>query len=261
MLGFGLTSAPCQPSSYALRSITEDIRDLANLVAKDKKIILGGHDLGGAVVWRTALWFPDLVQGIFSIGTPFIPPSSIYRSLDDVTQSEGVKSLRYQLQFQGTIIDNEITDETKVRQFLNATFGGKGPENEVGFNASEGILFHNLPRLNQSQFLSDVELDYYTSRYSIEGKAKLEGPLAWYRTRAYNYLDELRLLLKPLKLSMPALFLAATQDDVLPPSMSEGMDQYFENLTRREVDASHWALWQSPAKVNEQIVAWLKTVL
>jgi pimeloyl-ACP methyl ester carboxylesterase len=172
-----------------------------------------------------------------------------------------MKSLRYQLQFQGTPINNEITEETKVRQFLNAMFGGKSPENEVGFNASEGILFHNLPKLNQSQLLSNVELDYYVSRYALKGQAKREGPLRWYRTRAHNYLDELRLLLKPLKFSMPALFLAAIRDKALPPSMSEGMDQYFENLTRREVDASHWALWESPAKVNEQILAWLEMVV
>ncbi|KNB16769.1 hypothetical protein FOXG_14841 [Fusarium oxysporum f. sp. lycopersici 4287] len=261
MLGFGLTSAPSQPSSYALRSIAEDIRDLANLVVKDKKIILGGHDWGGAVVWRTALWFPDLVQGIFSVGTPFIPPSRIYRSLDDVTQREAMKSLRYQLQFQGVLIDKEITDETKIRQFLNAMFGAKSPENEVGFHAAEGILFHNLPKLNQSQWLSNVEMDYYVSRYSLQGQAKLERPLRWYRTRAHNYLDELRLLLKPLKFSMPALFLAVTRDEVLPSSMSEGMDQYFENLTRREVDASHWVLWESPTKVNEQILAWLEMVV
>ncbi|KAF4435120.1 restless-like transposase [Fusarium austroafricanum] len=50
MLGFGLSSAPCQPSLYALRSIAEDIRDLANLVAKDKKIILGGHEEGYRMV-------------------------------------------------------------------------------------------------------------------------------------------------------------------------------------------------------------------
>ncbi|KAH7191487.1 Alpha/Beta hydrolase protein [Fusarium oxysporum] len=235
-LAFGWR-APSQPSSYALRSIAEDIRDLANLVVKDKKIILGGHDWGGAVVWRTALWFPDLVQGIFSVGTPFIPPSRIYRSLDD------------------------ITDETKIRQFLNAMFGAKSPENEVGFHAAEGILFHNLPKLNQSQLLSNVEMDYYVSRCSLQGQAKLEGPLRWYRTRAHNYLDELRLLLKPLKFSMPALFLAVTRDEVLPSSMSEGMDQYFENLTRREVDASHWVLWESPTKVNEQILAWLEMVV
>ncbi|KNB18669.1 hypothetical protein FOXG_22331 [Fusarium oxysporum f. sp. lycopersici 4287] len=208
-----------------------------------------------------ALWFPDLVQGIFSVGTPFIPPSRIYRSLDDVTQREGMKSLRYQLQFQGALIDKEITDETKIRQFLNAMFGAKSPENEVGFHAAEGILFHNLPKLNQSQLLSNVEMDYYVSRYSLQGQAKLEGPLRWYRTRAHNYLDELRLLLKPLKFPMPALFLAVTRDEVLPSSMSEGIDQYFENLTRREVDASHWVLWESPTKVNEQILAWLEMVV
>ncbi|KAF5256485.1 hypothetical protein FOXYS1_13037 [Fusarium oxysporum] len=140
-------------------------------------------------------------------------------------------------------------------------FGAKGPENELGFHAAEGILFHNLPKLNQSQLLSNAEMDYYVSRYSLQGQAKLEGPLRWYRTRAHNYLDELRLLLKPLKFSMPALFLAVTRDEALPSSMSEGMDQYFENLTRREVDASHWVLWESPTKVNEQILAWLETVV
>ncbi|KAH7175179.1 Alpha/Beta hydrolase protein [Fusarium flagelliforme] len=229
MLGFGLTSAPCQPSSYALRSIAEDIRDLAQL-------------------------------GIFSVGTPFIPPSRIYRSLDDVTQIEGMKSLRHQLQFQSKLIRNEITEETKVRQFLNAMFGAKGPENEVGLSTAEGILFPNLPKLNQSELLSNVEMDYYVSRYSLQGQAKLEGPLRWYHTRAHNYLDELRLLLKPLKFSMPALFLATIRDKVSPPSISEGMDQYFKNLTHREVDTSHWALWESHSKINEQIVSWLETL-
>ncbi|KAF5697903.1 epoxide hydrolase 2 [Fusarium mundagurra] len=258
MLGFGLTGAACQPSSYTLRSIAEDIRDLANVVAKDKKIILGGHDWGGAVVWRTALWFPDLVQGIFSVGTPFIPPSHIYRPIDDVTQREGMECLRYQLQFQGELIDKEITDESKTRQFLNAMFAARGSENELGFHPAEGILFHNLPKLNPTQLLSHVEMDYYVSRYFRQGQAKFEGPLRWFRTRAHNYLDELRLLLKPIKFPMPALFLAVTRDEALPTSMCEGMDQYFENLTCREVDASHWALWESPSRVNEQILSWLE---
>ncbi|KAM0293117.1 hypothetical protein ACHAPM_011725 [Fusarium culmorum] len=128
MLGFGRTRESGQLSLYGLRSLAEDVRDLAEHVAKDKKIILGGHDWGATLVWRTALWFPDLVQGIFSVGTPFIPPTQIYRSLDDVTRSEHMKNLRYQLQFQGTHISDEMTDEPKIRQFLNAMFGGRGPQ-------------------------------------------------------------------------------------------------------------------------------------
>ncbi|KAH6959850.1 Alpha/Beta hydrolase protein [Ilyonectria sp. MPI-CAGE-AT-0026] len=261
MLGFGDTAAPDQPSQYALKSIAEDIKELANAIVKDKKIILGGHDWGGAVVWRTAMWFPDLVQGIFSIGTPFIRPSSVFLSLDDATRSKRLTTLRYQLQFRGTEVEDEIRDEEKVRQFLNAMFGGAGAEGEVGFSITEGVLFDNLPKIDQSRLISGHELDHYTSKYFREGEPRLKGPLNWYRTRAQNYLDELRLLLKPIKFSMPAFFLAATRDEALPLSMSDGMDQYFEDLTRGEVEASHWALWESPAEVNEQVSAWLEKVL
>lgn len=261
MLGFGDTAAPDQPSHYAFKRMAEDIKELANAIVKDNKIILGGHDWGGAVVWRTAMWFPDLVQGIFSIGTPFIPPSSVFLTLDDATRSKRLMTLRYQLQFRGTAIEDKIRDEEKVRQFLNAMFGGANAEGEVGFSVTEGVLFDNLPKLDQSRLISGHELDHYTSKYFRKGEPRLKGPLNWYRTRAHNYLDELRLLLKPIKFSMPALFLAATRDEALPLSMSDGMDQYFEDLTRGEVEASHWALWESPAEVNEQVSAWLEKVL
>ncbi|RTE68523.1 hypothetical protein BHE90_017100 [Fusarium euwallaceae] len=260
MLGFGNTDAPDQPSQYALKSIAEDIKELANVIVKGKRIILGGHGWGGAVVWRTAMWFPDLVQGVFSIGTPFIPPSSVFLSPDDAARSKGPMSSRYQTQFRGTEIEDEIRDEERVWQFLDAMFGGASTEGDVGFSVTEGVLFGNLPKLGQSRLISGDDLDHYTSKYFRKGEPRLKGPLNWYRTRAHNYFDELQLLLKPIKFSMPALFLAITRDEELPPSMSDGMDQYFEDLTRGEVEASHWALWESPAEVNKQVSAWLKVL-
>ncbi|RSL43910.1 hypothetical protein CEP51_016304 [Fusarium floridanum] len=247
MLGFGNTDAPDQPSQYALKSIAEDIKELANVIVKGKRIILGGHGWGGAV-------------SVFSIGTPFIPPSSVFLSPDDAARSKGPMSSRYQTQFRGTEIEDEIRDEERVWQFLDAMFGGASTEGEVGFSVTEGVLFGNLPKLGQSRLISVDDLDHYTSKYFRKGEPRLKGPLNWYRTRAHNYFDELQLLLKPIKFSMPALFLAITRDEELPPSMSDGMDQYFEDLTRGEVEASHWALWESPAEVNKQVSAWLKVL-
>lgn len=261
MLDFGQTHASSQLSLYGLRSIAEDVRDLADLVAKNKKIVLGGHGWGAALAWRIALWFPDLVQGIFSVGTPFSPPSRIYRSLDDIMRNEDMRNLRYQLQFQGPQIDDGITSETTVRQFLNAMFGGKSSEGEIGFVASRGIIFRNLPKLNRSHLLSHTELEYYVSRYFENGKSKVEGPLRWYRTQAQNYLDELRLLLKPVKFSMPALYLAVTHDKLSPTKLAEEMYPYFEKLTCKEIDGSPWTLWERPAIVNEEILMWLKTMV
>ncbi|RSL39141.1 hypothetical protein CEP54_016365, partial [Fusarium duplospermum] len=177
MLGFGDTDAPDQPSQYALKSIAEDIKELANAIVKDKRIILGGHDWGGAVVWRTAMWFPSLVQGVFSIGTPFTPPSSVFISPDDAARSRGLINLRYQSQFRGTEIEDEIRDEERVRQFLNAMFGGTSPDGEVGFSVTEGVLFGNLPKLGQSRLISGDDLDHYTSKYFRRGEPRLKGPL------------------------------------------------------------------------------------
>ena len=56
---------------------------------------------------------------------------------------------------------------------------------------------------------------------------------------------------------MPALFIGATDDAALPPWMSRGMERHFEQLTRGEVKASHWALWEAPDKVNGFVRDWL----
>ena len=61
-------------------------------------------------------------------------------------------------------------------------------------------------------------------------------------------------------LDIPVLFIQATRDQALPPAMSEGMEKYIPNLTRKSVEASHWALWEAPQQVNKLIQEWLKKV-
>ncbi|RSL45856.1 hypothetical protein CEP54_014099 [Fusarium duplospermum] len=260
MLGFGDTAAPDHPHHYSLKTIAEDIKELAYVVAKEKKIILGGHGLGGVAAWRVAMWFPDLVLGLFSIGVPFIPPSSRFLTLEDTTRSGKFTTLRHQLQLRGREIEDSIKDKEEVRQFLNAMFGGTTADGEPGFDVTNGVLFENLAKINQPRIISDDELDYYTSKYFQDGNARLMTPLNWFRTHVLNYFDELRLLLKPISFHMPVLFLALTRDEAVTSNMLDGMDRYFENLTRDEVEASRWAIWESPEQVNELVVTWLKNV-
>jgi len=52
---------------------------------------------------------------------------------------------------------------------------------------------------------------------------------------------------------MPALFIAGSKDAALPPSLANGMEKWFRSLTKAEVDAHHWALWEKPAEVNQHI--------
>ena len=56
------------------------------------------------------------------------------------------------------------------------------------------------------------------------------------------------------------MFIQATDDEALPPKLSEGMERFVPNLTRKEVKSSHWALWEKPVEVNGMIREWLGKV-
>lgn len=61
-------------------------------------------------------------------------------------------------------------------------------------------------------------------------------------------------------IGIPVLFIQASNDVALPPSLSEGMERFVSKLTRKEVEASHWALWQKPVEINGMIKEWLERV-
>ena len=76
----------------------------------------------------------------------------------------------------------------------------------------------------------------------------------WVYTKEMNRIKEDRI-------QIPTLFIAASDDQALPPSLSKGMEDYVPNLTRRQVDTTHWALIEAPAQVNEYIWEWLDPLL
>lgn len=63
------------------------------------------------------------------------------------------------------------------------------------------------------------------------------------------------------RIACPVLFIQATKDNVLLPSMSAGMERHIPRLTRRDVAAGHWALWQTPREVNAQLAEWFDGVV
>ena len=77
----------------------------------------------------------------------------------------------------------------------------------------------------------------------------------WYRTRRINWEEEQELLDKKI-ITQPVLFIQATQDTVLTPELSKGMENFIPKLTRGEVATSHWAMIQKPNEVNEIIRQW-----
>ncbi|KAK3175486.1 hypothetical protein K4F52_010227 [Lecanicillium sp. MT-2017a] len=262
LIGYAGTDAPEDLKEYSLKNVADDIKAISTkFVGEDGQIVLGGHDWGGFAVWRAAEWHPKLIKCVFSVCTPYTPAHAQFIPLDVIIAAGKLKNFTYQLQLAGPEVQSKLQGEEKVRQFLNGMYGGSGPNGERAFKATEGVQFHNLDKLRQSPLVSKEELDYYTEQYMLRSAPQLRGPLNWYRTRQINFEEEQALVEKQSRVTMPALFITATKDSALPPSMSEGMDEHFDSLTRGEVDADHWALWQAADEVNSLVTKWLENVL
>jgi pimeloyl-ACP methyl ester carboxylesterase len=255
MMGYGGSSAPDSPSFYTYKRAADDIAALAKHIGVSS-IILGGHDWGGAVVYRVALWHPELISALFSVCTPFFPPGKEYV---DMTVASNFK---YQLQFRGTDVEREIVGEEKLRQFLNGMYHGTGPNGEPLFSVDHGVHFERLNKLRPARLASSEELDFYAKEYAKNG---MHGPLNWYRTGELNFEDDRGIVEKfdedkEFKFEIPVLFVAGSRDAALPPRISLAMDRWFKNLKRGEVDTSHWALTEKPAEVNQYLKDWLEEI-
>jgi pimeloyl-ACP methyl ester carboxylesterase len=77
----------------------------------------------------------------------------------------------------------------------------------------------------------------------------------WYRLTQINYEDERSILDR--KITVPLLFIQALRDAALPPEMAKSMSRNISQLTVKQVNTSHWALWEDPVAVNKILSTWL----
>ncbi|KAJ9131165.1 Bifunctional epoxide hydrolase 2-like protein 5 [Pleurostoma richardsiae] len=259
MIGYAGTDAPEDLTAYSLKSVSDDMAELVGQICPGEQIILGGHDWGGFFVWRMVHWHPDLVRAVFSVCTPYRPPAKEY--IDGETMTKRLPNFRYQLQFAGPDVEREIKGRERTEQFLRGIYGGRGPAGELVMSTAKGILFENLDKLGPSPLVNDEELKFYVDAFAPRG---LRGPLNWYRTREINYQEEQALFGedgKASKVNAPSLLILAENDKALPPAMANGMEKFFDDLTKKQVDAHHWALWEAAEEVNAIIREFLGKVL
>ena len=75
----------------------------------------------------------------------------------------------YQIQLASGQVEQHVRSKSEIRQHLNALYGGKGPNGEVGFDVQKGLLFENFAKLEKTRLLDERTLDFYTEEYARSG--------------------------------------------------------------------------------------------
>lgn len=268
-MGYGRTDSPPHTlADYTYKRIAADLGALCQQLGLDR-IILGGHDWGGAITYRVAQYHPTLVTAIFVICTPYNPPKPNYMPLP--TQVATIlPNFGYQLHFASGEFERECNTPLGIRQFLMNLFGARTPSGEFAFSAEKGAdLAKQATITTPSRILSKDEMDFYVQEYSRHG---LRGPLNWYRTQELNYTDDLaKFYTRPdgtvdrdrpeAGIEQETLFILARKDQALKPWMADKMGQKIKKYTRKDVDAGHWCMWEKPAEINEMIKKWMEEKL
>lgn len=262
MIGYGQTEAPEDLKYYTFKRAADDMAELARQL-DIPRIILIGHDWGGAIVYRIALWHPELIQAVVAVCTPYSRPSLQYVSTEEMVKNY-LPQFQYQLHLASGEIEKEIKSREEVKHFVNSLYGARRADGKVGFDVHKGADFDVIKsgKLIRTTLMNEEEWEYYADQFSITG---VRGGCNWYKTRKLNYDEELPLAKKQekegLKVKPPTLFIGASRDVALPPRMARGMGLNFEDLKTAQVDGGHWILVQKAEECNKLLGQYLNEVV
>lgn len=101
----------------------------------------------------TRVRHPELVTHLFSVCTPYTPPTEEYLSNEELT-TKYLPQFGYQIQLASGEVEKHINDEQSIRQFLRSTYGARTPSGEVAFEPYKGLNFERLHSVGESKILN-----------------------------------------------------------------------------------------------------------
>ena len=255
--GYGDTDCPAPIETYTQKNIVADIIGMLDALAI-KKCVIVGHDWGGMTAWNAPLMYPDRIERVIGVNTPFMPripmkPTDAMRAMaggnfhyilyfqtPGVAEAELEKDVRRSLR--GFYQDPANIDPEEMRKAPPGVFGPAG-----------GGILDRLPDAPHGKFLTDADFDVFVKAFEKTG---FRGGLNWYRNLDRNWEDSANL---PQRVDAPALMITAELDVVLRPEMAEGMSTWVPNLRKTVLikGSGHWTQQEKPAEVNRAMIEFL----
>eukprot|EP01100_Stratorugosa_tubuloviscum_P013122 TRINITY_DN643_c1_g1_i1.p1 TRINITY_DN643_c1_g1~~TRINITY_DN643_c1_g1_i1.p1 ORF type:complete len:339 (+),score=158.00 TRINITY_DN643_c1_g1_i1:92-1108(+) len=259
LLGFGQSSTPIGIHHYTMKKMCGDLAFLLDSLCIEKAVFIG-HDWGGALVWRMALWFPQKVTAVCGICTPYRPCNPQFIPIEIVATK--LPNFYYQVYFNkqdGQLATQEL-NQSPLRT-LRCLHRSVQPADQLQgakwMKSTHNSLLETHPINPPSSLtLNGQDEEIYVNAFSATGF----GPsLQWYRTGLLNWQDEIQL--ESTTISHNALMITTGKDIVLNPTLSEGMEKFIPHLKRAHIeDAGHWVQHEQSQQLNTILTQWLQSL-
>ncbi|KAF3205008.1 hypothetical protein TWF679_009445 [Orbilia oligospora] len=191
------------------------------------------------IAWRFYNFHPNLVTHIISLCVPYDPPhpNSPYLDLEKVVKR--LPNFTYQIALADPqTLEDMQAGKDPIRRFLKAMYRGVGDgkgSKGGGINVRKDIL-KSVGDMPRGWIIGEEELEW---RKNWEDEQILQDPMV----------------------RVPVLFIGATRDAALPPSMALGQKKFIPDLTSKQVEASHWMVWEQTDEVNSILKDWIGNVV
>ncbi|MDP5030390.1 alpha/beta fold hydrolase [Paraglaciecola sp.] len=231
--GYNLSDKPSKVDEYKLSKLVGDVVALANKVSPKQKIILVGHDWGGALAWTFAQLHPERVDKLIVLNAP--PLNVLLNNLQNDPEQQ--KASAYM----------DILKSGKVEAMFRQT----GPDMlwNYGFN-----------KLYEAGNLDDVfKQGFYSAWQQVEA---LTSALNWYRANIppFDKIDDDSYFpAKSTRVSVPSLLIWTEHERTFSRSSIEKTAELADNLKIEWImDSGHSPFLDKAEQVVTLITNFLK---
>lgn len=275
--GYGLSDTPAAVEDYDIAHLTGDVAGLLDALGVEKAVVMG-HDWGGLLAWQMALFYEERVAGVISLNTPHIPHWMLWLHpklvnavlpaghdfitdphIDPIAQMREVYSSQmYVLMFQDGRAADDIMNRDVHGTLQSALRKDLGTPEEWDSlpRAALNMEYYGQPspaQLPGNDVLNPAELDFYVRHFERTG---FTPAINWYRNISRNWKAGLHI---DQTVRVPSLMVAAANDVVLRPSMTDEMDSYVTDLEQHVLaDTWHWTPEEKPEELNRLVISWLE---
>jgi pimeloyl-ACP methyl ester carboxylesterase len=224
--GYGLSDKPQTIADYRTNKLTEDLYHLLNHLGV-ARCHLAGHDWGGAVCWRFAQAYPQMVERLVILNCP---QPGAFKSFVEGNFGQFLKSwymFFFQLPYLPEWFHSRLNGQLIVDYFTKPPFG---------------------TRLTK---FTEEEMEAFRANFSIPGS--MTAAVNYYRA-AFRY-PEQPITTKPGNIyppTLPCLLIWGDQDAALSVELAQKSKEFCPQLQVQIVPgASHWVQQDAPEIVNK----------